>query len=597
MTSGTIWLGHRDGNSNVGVPLDVRRLIESRLLVQANSGGGKSWLLRRILEQTHGAVQHLVIDPEGEFATLREQHGYVVAAAGSGGDCPVEPRSAHLLARKLMELRVSAILDIYELKQHERITFVERFLTALVNLPKKLWRPVLVVVDEAHVFCPEKGKATSGAAVVDLATRGRKRGMCAVLATQRLSKLRKDAAAELNNVLIGRTGLDVDMARAGDALGLPSRADRLELRDLDPGEFFAFGPAIADGKGIHRLKVGQVQTSHPTTGSRLATEPPPPTDEIKAVLSELASLPEAAAQEARDIESLRRDNASLKRRVRQLEKAGGVDETEVARQVDIATASLHADLNFERSRSTGLQELVVGWEQYADDLDRASEALRSLQSQRPATTETIDERRREIPPARVGSTRAPPKSLHDVPAGGSDRASDLVANLSRPQQAILDSLATLSAMGVDPVKRTHVAAFAGASPRSSAFTNNLGRLRSCGLIDYPGSGLVSLTVNGRTLAAPSVAVSSLAALRDRWFEMVTEPQARILRVVFAAWPAGVGRHGLAAAADASPRSSAFANNLGPLRSLGLVTYLIAPDGSERQVRASDDLFDAVEMAS
>ncbi|HET6372680.1 MAG TPA: hypothetical protein VFG76_05200, partial [Candidatus Polarisedimenticolia bacterium] len=43
-------------------------------------GGGKSWCLRRILEQTHGAIQHLVIDPEGEFASLRERFDYVHAA-------------------------------------------------------------------------------------------------------------------------------------------------------------------------------------------------------------------------------------------------------------------------------------------------------------------------------------------------------------------------------------------------------------------------------------------------------------------------------------------------------------------------------------
>ena len=591
MTDRLIELGLSAGGQTLR--LDVSRLVETRLLVQANSGGGKSWLLRRLLEQTHGAIQHLVIDPEGEFATLRERYGYVLASAGDGGDCPVEPRSAHLLARKLMEIRMSAVLDIYELKQHERITFVERFLTALVNLPKKLWHPVLVVVDEAHVFCPEKGKATSGAAVVDLATRGRKRGMCAVLATQRLSKLRKDAAAELNNVLIGRTGLDVDMARAGDALGLPARADRLVLRDLDPGEFFAFGPAIADGKGIHRLQVGDVQTSHPTTGSRLATEPPPPTDEIKAVLSELASLPEAAAKEAQDVERLRRDKASLRRRVRQLERTTGPDEA----AVEAATAALQADLDSERSRSTGLQEMVVGWEQYADDLDRASEALRSVQSQRPDPPKSLDDRRHEIPRERVDTTPALGKSSHDDPASVGDRVTDPLSDLTRPQQAILDGMATLSVMGVDPVKRTHVAAFAGASPRSSAFTNNLGRLRSCGLIDYPSSGLVSLTIDGRTVAAPTDALPSLDALRDRWLGLVTDPQARILRIVFAAWPAGIGRDGLAAAADASPRSSAFANNLGRLRSLGLVTYLVAPDGSERQVRASDDLFNAAETLS
>jgi DNA helicase HerA-like ATPase len=62
------------------VTCDLDRLVDTRLLVQANSGGGKSWLLRRLLEQTHGHVQHLVIDPEGEFASLREKFDYVLAA-------------------------------------------------------------------------------------------------------------------------------------------------------------------------------------------------------------------------------------------------------------------------------------------------------------------------------------------------------------------------------------------------------------------------------------------------------------------------------------------------------------------------------------
>jgi hypothetical protein len=36
---------------------------------------------------------------------------------------------------------------------------VKLFLEALVDAPKQLWHPVLVVLDEAHVFCPEKGQA------------------------------------------------------------------------------------------------------------------------------------------------------------------------------------------------------------------------------------------------------------------------------------------------------------------------------------------------------------------------------------------------------------------------------------------------------
>src|SRR5579864_2595131 len=83
--------------------LDIDLLIPSRLLIQANSGGGKSWLLRRIAEQLHGHVQTIIIDPEGEFFTLREKFGYVLV--GEGGETPADVRSAEMLATRFLELK------------------------------------------------------------------------------------------------------------------------------------------------------------------------------------------------------------------------------------------------------------------------------------------------------------------------------------------------------------------------------------------------------------------------------------------------------------------------------------------------------------
>lgn len=291
--------------------VDLATLIETRLLIQANSGGGKSHALRRVLEQTHGRVQHLVIDVEGEFASLRESFDYIHAA--KGGDVGVSPRTAPLLAERLLELGASAILDIYELKHDERVAFVDAFVTALVNAPKSLWHPVLVVIDEAHVFAPQGERKTSSCqAVIDLATRGRKRGFCLVAATQRLSKLHKDVAAELNNKLIGRTGLDVDIARAGDELGM-SKADRLILRTLRPGAFYSYGPALGDGVDV--LQIGPVTTSHPKAGGHRDFTPPPPTDKVRAVLAKLADIPEEQERRDRTVADLEAEVSQLRRQV------------------------------------------------------------------------------------------------------------------------------------------------------------------------------------------------------------------------------------------------------------------------------------------
>lgn len=316
----------------VGATCDLQKLIDTRALIQANSGGGKSHALRRLLEQTHGRVQQLIIDPEGEFASLRERYDYVLAAR-TGGDTAADPRAAKLLAERLLQLGVSAILDIYELKAHERIRFVRHFLEALVDAPKTLWHPALVVVDEAHVFCPQQGEAESAGAVIDLCTRGRKRGFSAILATQRLSKLHKDAAAELNNKLIGRTGLDVDRKRAGEELGFTTKEQLLSLRQLEPGHFYVFGPALS--LEVTQVHVGPVQTTHPKAGSRIAFTPPPPTDKVRALLPQLADLPAEAEQKQKSEGELKKELAAARATITRLERAAPARvETKVQTQVE-----------------------------------------------------------------------------------------------------------------------------------------------------------------------------------------------------------------------------------------------------------------------
>ena len=123
-------------NLGKGANLDLDVLIRTRLLIQANSGGGKSYLIRRIAEQAHGKIQIIIIDPEGEFATLREKFDYVLI--GKGGESPADIRSAGLVAHKLLELRASAVCDLYEMKAFDRHQWVKAFIDSLIDAPKKL---------------------------------------------------------------------------------------------------------------------------------------------------------------------------------------------------------------------------------------------------------------------------------------------------------------------------------------------------------------------------------------------------------------------------------------------------------------------------
>jgi DNA helicase HerA-like ATPase len=77
----TIEMGRGPGGEAVG--LDLEELLATRLLVQGNSGSGKSHLLRRLLEESAGFVQQIVIDPEGDFVSLGEGFGHAAIEAAA----------------------------------------------------------------------------------------------------------------------------------------------------------------------------------------------------------------------------------------------------------------------------------------------------------------------------------------------------------------------------------------------------------------------------------------------------------------------------------------------------------------------------------
>ncbi|RZJ94057.1 MAG: ATP-binding protein, partial [Novosphingobium sp.] len=241
------------------ITIDVEELLATRLLVQGNSGSGKSHLLRRILEESAGIVQQVVIDPEGDFVTLAEPFGHIVV---DGAAYSAEELAR--LAQRIRKHRASVVLALDELEIEAQMRAAAIFLSALFDAPREEWYPALVVVDEAQMFAPvasgevsDEARRLSLAAMTNLMCRGRKRGLAGIVATQRLAKLAKNVAAEASNFLMGRTFLDIDMARAADLLGMERRQAE-QIRDLARGQFLGLGPAIS--RRPVAVRIGSVRT-------------------------------------------------------------------------------------------------------------------------------------------------------------------------------------------------------------------------------------------------------------------------------------------------------------------------------------------------
>lgn len=406
--------------------IDALRLVDGRGLIVGNSGAGKSRLARRMMEQAAGRVQIIVIDVEGEFSTLRDRHDFLLA--GRGGEVPAEPRSAALLARRVMEQSVSTVVDLYDLKLDQQREFVRQFLDALLELPKDLYHPVLVVVDEAHKFAPEKGsgEAVSTASVIALMSQGRKRGLGGVLLTQRISKLHKDAAAEANNVAIGRVVLDVDQKRAADALGLAVATARTVLRDLDAGLFYGYGPAFVH-RGVALFRGGDVFTRHPKAGERHTLKAAGTPEAIARIASEFADLPAQAAEEIKTLEA-------AKAKVRELER-----DLKVARKASPAPAPAPAPKEVPVVKAADLKRLESSAARLEASEGKFTEELRRL-------TDILSQRQQVVVTelgtltTLVAKVQAPAPPAHPAQhAGAVARSHSAAATMPRPAQRIPSS--------------------------------------------------------------------------------------------------------------------------------------------------------------
>lgn len=586
------------------VKLDLARLLLTRMLIQANSGNGKSWALRRLFERAAGLVQQIIVDPEGEFASLREKHDFVIIAA-NGGDAVAHPRTAALLAIRLLETEASAILDISELKAADRHAFVRLLFESLIDAPKNLRHPVLVELDEAQIFAPEKGQGESEAtdSVIDMATRGRKRGLCLIAATQRISMFHKGVAAELKNRMIGGTSLDVDVKRAAFDLGMSAKDTLAALRAFEPGNFFAYGPAFGQLEPRQFL-TGDVETSHPKVGHRQAA-PPKPTAAIVALLPKLADLAKEAEERARSMDDLKRELSQVRRELSAAKKqqpapapapvikGDPAAERRAAAQITKLTALVEELMKFVVTITA--KDFDAGGVVDVDAMRKAIDAavdqsrklversmeqrnaeLKALQSQASKIVTRvrklldsqdvkIDVEVRKNAPFTVtpapAPTRAPPAPR--VPHNGD-------ARVSRPQQVILDQLAVLKDRDIYPASRATLAAFCKVSPSSSGYEKNLSTLKTLGLVNYPRQGEVEFTAEGEAAAAAPFDDGTPAA--EFWLAIVNDPKAKILRALIDEHPTAMSRGAIAQAAAVSESSSGFEKNLSQLKTLGAIEY-------------------------
>lgn len=481
--------------------------------------------------------------PLPEFSTLREKFDFLLV--GESGEIPCETRSAALLARKLLELEASAVVDMSGLPLADRRRFVRLFLESLIALPKTLWRPLIVMLDEAHLFCPERssGEAESTNAVINLMSLGRKRSYCGILATQRLSKLHKDAEAETNNVFIGRTWLDLDQGRAGKLLGIQKKEELL-LRDLPPGTFHAFGPALSKD-GVNEIVANKSETTHPKAGQRHKLTPPKPSEAVKRIVADLADLPQQAEAEIRGLDD-------AKKKIRELEQQLRARPVEKVPEVKTEYIEVPVLKNGLLNKASGIMDRMAKLQdQLAGVFDPVKEAFSKVATAPPpAPTLPIHAPKPKPAPIVRPPVQPRPAATLEVEDG----------ELTKTQHRILDTVAMLYNRGL-AVNRDSVARWQAIHPNGGRYGSDLARLRELGFLE---GFMLTSAGNEQARPLPTGPQACREALPDetkrRLFDRLLEDRGTVQH----------SRETLAQAMGIHPNGGRYGSDLAWFRTMGII---------------------------
>lgn len=459
------------------------------------------------------------------------------------------------------------ILDLsgFSSRTQER-TFAAAFFDRLYRTNREL---VHLIVDEVDLFGPQKPRREDAHLLVTLENivrRGRNKGIGISMASQRAAVVNKDLLTQVDALA---------------ALRVTAPQDRDAIRDWvrDQGDEDIWSkiapslPSLANGECwwwlpektiLKKVQIRRTRTfdSSPTRRRGHSSRPPKTFADV-----DLASISDRMADTIERAKAT--DPVALNKRIRELEKAldsrpaAPLDRSALD-QLDHAVAALRAAEQATLATTSDLlahvDQTIVESRTHATQIAKAADTLAVALGAAPRPQPTPD--------TPATPTKAPKHPETSVPPGSSDKTPD---DLSPARQRLVEALHSLTNIGVPHPPKTQLALWAGVSPKSSGFTNNLGALRSAGYIDYPSPGHVTLGALASTVPAPAP-IAGTDDLHEKVRGLVSPARWRILAALIDVHPQALSKADLAVAAGVSATSSGFTNNLGALRSMGLLDY-------------------------
>lgn len=535
---------------NLSLPLNA---VTQTFGFIGRKGGGKTYGAGKVVETLlEEDAQVIILDPVGNWYGLRmaadgKGKGFNIPIfGGQHGDIPLQPDSGSLIADLIVDKNIPAVIDVSEFRKHQRKTFVTDFAEQLFHRKKSNRTPLLLVLEEAQVFAPQrisKGEERMLGAIEDIVRLGRNYGIGSAMISQRPQSINKEVLNQTECLFV----FQINGSHERKAIeawivdkGLDVAEMVRELPSLSIGEAFIWSPQWL--KVLKKIKISKKKTydgsSTPEIGDKVSAP-----KNLTAV--DLAEIKEA-------MEST-------------IEKAKADDPKELRKQIKKLELALHKAQNTQPE--TNNVEVPV----FSDE-DRRYIAgmVAECRSHSDEVTKLLERFNDKLHPInKLNSGRIHIARAKYTPPQKQSVNQDIEnSEVTKAQQKILNAIAHLNHLGVAIPKKGVVAALSGVKI-GGAFNNNLGRLRTSGLIDYPQPGHTGLTDEGRILSKHHAGTGNI---QDAWLSLMTTAQQKILNVVMEAYPDAISKDDVAELIEVSI-GGAFNNNLGKLRNtFGVIDY-------------------------
>lgn len=586
-----------------GVELDPVELAINGNGILGIKESGKSYLATELGEVFYDHdIPFTAFDPIGIWHNMRNPgrgKGYpIVVAGGYHGDIPLTPATAPAIVEAAMKKRVSLVLDLFhpELSKADWRKIVKdcAFLLLHKNQQYGLRH---VFIEEAAEFVPQKvmdGQVYD--AVERLIRMGGNSRLGCTLVTPRSQEVNKAVLELCENLFLfrqrGKNALE-NLKKWLEIAGNDARNIIDSLPNLETGRCWAW---LGGRETPLLLKVPPKSSFHPNRrqmGADEAGERPKPVSATKFVKSLEAELPKVVEElESNDPKRLR---AEIKRLEGQLAGRGKIVEVDptIVRERDAEIARLKAiEAQMIETLRRG-RESVTGMVAALRELAN-SEIWDNFYAQ-PATAVPPPPRGGAIATRASVEMKIPPASpLRELPETAVESRPSAISyepatawrggTITNGQAKIVDRVAWAAKyLKMEPVKREILALLVGKHPRTKGFLNDLSSLRSSGVIDYADGGGISLTAFGSSMIEWGT-LRDLPSARDAIMGFLDKRQGAMLAFVLDSDGAQTRRATMAAHFGLHERTKGFLNDLGRLRTLGLISY-----GSNGAIGAADYL--------